>query len=45
MSSSTPIAPRSGQGAFPFDTDNGLLRWDADGAGRAEAQAIATLTG
>lgn len=43
VSSSTPIASRSGQGVFLFDTDNGLLRWDADGAGAA--QAIATLTG
>jgi len=33
----------AGVGQFVYDTDDGLLRWDADGAGGATAMLIATL--
>lgn len=41
-----PVATEPGVGTFLFDTDNGRLRWDADGAlGSGWAPIIATLTG
>ncbi len=36
-------APPGGQGVFLYDTDNGSLAWDGDGAGGSAAVAIAIL--
>lgn len=38
-------ATPAGIGQFIFNTTNGVLRWDADGAGGAGPQTIATRTG
>jgi Ca2+-binding RTX toxin-like protein len=40
-----PVAGTPGLGQFLFNTSNGILRWDADGAGGAAPQVIVTLTG
>jgi Ca2+-binding RTX toxin-like protein len=41
-----PVATQPGVGTFLFDTDDGRLRWDADGSlGSGWAPVIATLTG
>jgi Ca2+-binding RTX toxin-like protein len=43
---STPTATQPGVGTFLYDTDDGRLRWDADGSlGSGWAPVIATLTG
>jgi hypothetical protein len=40
-----PVATQPGVGQFLFSTTTGALRWDADGAGGAAAQIIASLGG
>jgi Ca2+-binding RTX toxin-like protein len=40
-----PVATQPGVGTFLFDTDDGRLRWDADGSGPGWPPVIATLTG
>jgi Ca2+-binding RTX toxin-like protein len=40
-----PAATQPGVGTFLFDTDDGRLSWDADGAGPGWASVLATLTG
>jgi Ca2+-binding RTX toxin-like protein len=43
--SNNPVAAQPGVGMFLFDTDDGRLRWDADGSGPGWPPVIATLTG
>jgi hypothetical protein len=45
MVGSAPTATQPGVGTFLYDTDDGRLRWDADGSGPGWALVIATLTG
>ncbi len=44
ISGSDPMPVVSGDGVFLYDTDNGALAWDADGAGGNAAVSIAFLT-
>jgi Ca2+-binding RTX toxin-like protein len=43
VANANPVATAPGQ--FLFDTDNGTLRWDADGAGGGAPVTIAALVG
>ena len=40
-----PVSVLWRKATFLFDTDTGVLSWDRDGAGRAKAVSVATLTG
>jgi Ca2+-binding RTX toxin-like protein len=44
IASAAPVAGAPGQAAFLFNTSNGVLRYDADGAGGAAAVHVATLS-
>ncbi|MGH7555060.1 MAG: calcium-binding protein, partial [Longimicrobiales bacterium] len=44
VSGADPVAVVSGVGVFLYDTDNGALAWDDDGAGGNLAVGIAVLT-
>ena len=43
MAGSDPVPVLSGTGVFLYDTDDGVLAWDDDGAGANAPTTIATL--
>ncbi|TAN49174.1 MAG: calcium-binding protein [Methylococcaceae bacterium] len=45
IANAAPVAAMAGRGTFLYDTDDGRLLWDGDGAGGAAAQILVTLTG
>lgn len=45
QANAAPVATVTGRGTFLYDTDDGRLLWDGDGAGGAAAKILVTLTG